>query len=492
MTKNIKHPASLWHTCTQFIKSRYCQTAAIGAIIFLAAFSIRLSVWQRNRVDIERVMTGVTMMYKSDAQALLKLDILSFLRGPAPPGNAEVLAHPPGYSILIAALFSAFGESGTALRFTQIISDAAAAVMIFLITLQCLPKGVAIISGALIALSPQLAYNSLLLLPDSLAVLPILVAIYFIIRGRTRPSLLSAIAAGALVGLSCWLRANALLLAPFLAVLILVIFKPSKRLHYAALLVVTAAVVIAPITLRNLLVFHQFLPLSLGSGVTLIEGIADYDKQMSFGLPATDIEVMEMEAKIYNRPDYASALYRPDGIERERARVAQGVAVIRSNPVWFLGVMLRRAASMLRCERVPSLSHVSSGYIPSTVNEASPIKKVLRALLSLARYFDLLLESLQKLFITVIMLPLIIVGVTLLVRARQGRTVVILLAIPVYYLCAQSPLHTEYRYVLVVYYFLYIFVAMTLYCVGSAISRSLRALVLRNVLSPSVSSVEGG
>jgi predicted membrane-bound mannosyltransferase len=80
----------------------------------------------------------------------------------------------------------------------------------------------------LVALSPQLAYNSLLLLPDSLAVLPILLAIYFIVRARKQSLVIYIIAAGGLIGLSCWLRANALLLAPFLSVLVFFVLSPRS------------------------------------------------------------------------------------------------------------------------------------------------------------------------------------------------------------------------------------------------------------------------
>jgi hypothetical protein len=44
---------------------------------------------------------------------------------------------------------------------------------------------------------------------------------------------------------------------------------------------------------------------------------------------------MEMEAKAHNQPAYAASLYNPDGIERERMRIARGMAVVQSHPVWF-------------------------------------------------------------------------------------------------------------------------------------------------------------
>src|SRR5207237_721184 len=123
--------------------------------------------------------------------------------------------HPPGYPILLAGIVKVFGDSDTAIEFVQMICDSAAAVVVALIVFELLPVTVAIIAGLLTALSPQFAYYSVLLLPDSLAVLPILLAVYFMIRARKRPRLLTVAIAGALVGLSCWFRANALLLAPF-------------------------------------------------------------------------------------------------------------------------------------------------------------------------------------------------------------------------------------------------------------------------------------
>src|SRR5207253_10895731 len=108
---------------------------------------------------------------------------------------------------------------------------------------------------------------------------------------------------------------------------------------------------VLPLTIRNAIVFHRFLPLSLGAGQTLLEGIADYDPQGRFGIPRTDVGIMKQEAEEFGRPNYYGTLFNPDGVERDRARLARGFAVIRSHPLWFSGVMVRRAVSMLRLER---------------------------------------------------------------------------------------------------------------------------------------------
>lgn len=64
------------------------------------------------------------------------------------------------------------------------------------------------------------------------------------------------------------------------------------------------------------------------------------------------------------------------------------------------------------------------------------------------------------------MLPLIGLGIILLAIAGRFRALVIILAVPAYYLCIQSAFHTEYRYILAIHYFLFILGAVTLYIAG--------------------------
>ena len=115
-----------------------------------------------------------------------------------------------------------------------------------------------------------------MLLPDTLAVLPLLAAVYLLVCARAGRGVLKALGAGLLIGLSCWLRANALLLAPFLALAAVpFLFKRGGRVRPALALVAGALLAVAPLTLRNAVVYGHFIPVSLGAGQTLVEGIAD-------------------------------------------------------------------------------------------------------------------------------------------------------------------------------------------------------------------------
>ena len=72
----------------------------------------------------------------------------------------------------------------------RFFSTVFAAVLLFLIILELFSLAPATIAGLFAALSPQLAWNSVLLLPDSLATFPILLAVFLLARSRKSRGLL--------------------------------------------------------------------------------------------------------------------------------------------------------------------------------------------------------------------------------------------------------------------------------------------------------------
>jgi hypothetical protein len=577
-----------------------------AGLIFLLAFGIRLLMWRDNRFVAREVQANIVISYQTAARYIAHGESLfdkdSSLTDP------EFLAHPPGYPLLLAGLFSLFSESDAVIQIAQIIADAVAAVIVFLIAGELLSNPVAFISGLLVALAPQFAYNSVMLLPDSLAVLPILLAIYCFVLACRAPRWWKIFACGALIGISCWLRANALLLSPFVAAAIWLLFPRTIGIRYAIAVIAATISVIAPITIRNFVVFNHVIPLSIGAGQTLLEGIGDYDPTNRFGIPRTDVGIIRLETAEFNRPEYSTTLFGPDGIQRDQSRIKCGMRVIGAHPFWFMSVMIRRAASMLRLERTPIIaanppvSHpianlqnlvwkesaidlVSRGTIgrqtkvvldeerqiaqiegdntkygeqliselipvepnidyvlriPVTMKfgrlniavtgeqnkelsgkfidmdetveqNAQPLKQVeipftsgsnrnirinvrnggesgaadirqaeiflLGATLHLwERTPRIIIRMIQKLFVTAVILPLVIVGFFALVWARQRHTVTVLLVVPTYYFCVQSALHTEYRYVMVIHYLLFILVSVAIYSLWITVAQLARKI----------------
>jgi hypothetical protein len=649
-------------------KSSRVKLSLICLVIFLSAVGVRLLHWQDQHVEIasgESSLSGVYLRYQKEARRILDEGRILFPREQPVDGDARLLAHPPGYSILLAALSRMGADGRSGLWVLQIVCDAAAAVVIFLIGLELLNLWMGIIAAILVGLSPHLAYYSLFLTPDSLAVLPILIAVYLLTKALRRPSVILVVAAGGLIGVSCWLAANAMLLAFFLSGVILLLFKRGKRLILAAALVSSTLLVIAPLTIRNLIVFDRFIPLSIQAGLSLVEGIGDYDKEGRFGMPDSDREARQKDAEWSGRADYGVSLWAPDGIDRDHIRLERGLAVVRSNPIWFLGVMARRAGFMLSyndsrarewplntasappVSREAGYGHAiltgdddfeiepeqsealvlngalisgtlavtgkkpaiasSAAELNNSVEVLSPHARVsledggnviriagdnseyadqfasavfsvrkntdyvlvipisllnggmalkvtsadlrtsvaiadltlatsksrtdykaavdpydraemktlkmpfasgarteLRivvsnnntgaaapsALLGAAEVFETgptpfswtgyvrpMLRSVQRKFTTGRMLMLIVTGIILLLLARQGRALVLLLVVPLYYLTLQSPLHTEYRYILAIHYFLFVIAAVTLGYFAAALVQASRWIV---------------
>jgi 4-amino-4-deoxy-L-arabinose transferase-like glycosyltransferase len=428
----------------------------IACLIFLSTLGVRLLVWQNKSVDAPLVQTRVTENYKHLAQLLQQNGLASFFDPLSTTSNPDLLGHPPGYPILLTLIYRLAGETDFGAQLFQMLCDSLAAVMIFLIAIELQPFAVGLIAAVMAAFAPQFSWNSILLLPDTLAGLPILLALYLITSARRRPRWSIILVAGSLIGVSCWFRANALGLAPFLALLMPAIFPRGLRVRMALALVGGACLTIAPLTIRNALVFGHFIPVSLGAGQTLLEGIADYDETRSLGLPETDTGLIQQEAEMHNRPEYALTLFGPNAIQRDRERLARGFAIIRAHPVWFFTVMVRRAGSMWRLERVPL---VSTANLPT----------------SWARYVFHALRSVQRLFITAIMLPLVLAGLIVLILRQQFGELICLLAVPLYYFCSQSILHTEYRYVLVIHFFLFVIAAVAIQRIVCVVRDSWRA-----------------
>jgi hypothetical protein len=135
------------------------------------------------------------------------------------PSDTGLLSRPPGYSILLAAIYRVVGRGFFAAQLVQNVLNALVPVLVFLLADTLVGRRSAIGAGLLAALLPQLAYYSALLTPDVVCAIPVLLALVLLVpvaRGR-RVSIVRAILAGAMLGLSVWLRPNLLLLGPTVA-----------------------------------------------------------------------------------------------------------------------------------------------------------------------------------------------------------------------------------------------------------------------------------
>jgi hypothetical protein len=78
------------------------------------------------------------------------------------------------------------------------------------------------------------------------------------------------------------------------------------------------------------------------------------------------------------------------------------------------------------------------------------------------RYVRAPLRFIQMLFKTAWTIPFLILGLSILAWRKQAEALLLLMAVPAYYLIVQSALHTERRYVYVIHYFFLVIVSVAL------------------------------
>ena len=141
------------------------------AAVFLVALGVRALHWQDSQHAF--IYEGMAVEYKMHALLLYEGDVTRFVRGDEWPLQASIIKHPPGYPLLLAAVYSVFGVNDTPVRALHIVLDAAAAVLVLLLALELFGSAaVAAIAGLLVAFSPQFAYHAIALVPDPLAARP--------------------------------------------------------------------------------------------------------------------------------------------------------------------------------------------------------------------------------------------------------------------------------------------------------------------------------
>src|SRR5262249_10311000 len=225
--------------------------------------------------------------------------------------DTSIMAFSPGYSLYVGVVYYLFGPNFFDVQLIQNLLCSLSPLLLFLIAGELISWRVGLVAGLLAGVNHAVAFYSNVILPDSLAPLPILLAAYLLVRARVHVpwsnpshSYFPFLAAGLALGLSVWLRPNSLLLGPF-ALGILILCRQRKRLiPPATAMVAVSFLVVSPITIRNYIMFRSFVPVWIGLGTVLWQGIGEASGGQ-FGAPQSDEELGAQEVEIYGNPHYA-------------------------------------------------------------------------------------------------------------------------------------------------------------------------------------------
>jgi hypothetical protein len=459
--------------------------AAALASVFALAFVVR-SLYAVDQAPSmyspEQTGTRMAQRYDDSAVAILAGDGILWPRV-RDKERTGLLSRPPGYALYLVAVYKTFGRSFFAAQLVQNALTSLCCVLLVLVTARLASWPIGVTAGFVAAVSPQLGYVSALVLPDALSALPLLAALLIVARAHPdgdAPWWTSAIA-GALVGAGVWLRPNVVLLPPFLSLAILLVSRKRARgLVHAVALSLAAVLVVIPITIRNYVVFGEFVPISINGGLTLWQGVADAGGR-EVGARRHDTLVAEEEAVRYDDPRYRDWWAEPDGIWRDNDRYRRALEVIRANPGRYARVMLGRMGDMLNyasaeaplvLDQAPTLPELQPTLARREAAPRTPRGEArLLAPGRAAAPLRPLVAALQTV-LGVVLLPLVIVG-TLALAWRDWRRALLLLAVSLYYLLSESPFIYEWRVVAPMHYGLFAAAAASIVALP-AVARSVR------------------
>lgn len=441
---------------------------AAGGLVFILALLVR-GLYLADGVAVlyttEQDGTRMARRYDETALSILAGDGILFPRV-WDASRTGLASRPPGYPLFLAAVYSTLGRSFPLVASVQDVLTSLAVLAVFAFARRQYGMSAGLIAGLLAAVSPHLAATANLILADAIAALPLLAAFWVALPALSsgsspRGQAMRFTAMGALIGMGIWLRPNVLLLGPFTALVLFMVLGPSRRsLFLSGLVALVPLLVVAPITLRNWLVFGEFVPVSINGGITLWQGVADAGGR-EYGARIWDKQVMAEEAERYGRPDYLLWWAEPDGIARDHDRYRRATEVIKARPLWYLRAMVRRMGLMASFSDGPRELQTADAVLKPDATvvplfEAPGLDARIdeAAFARTAGLASILRDPLRLVHRAWFLVPLLCwIGVVMSFR-DSPRATTLWLIVPLYYFLFESPFFYEWRVAVPMQYFL--------------------------------------
>lgn len=415
--------------------------------LLLITISVRVLTLQFMRAYLhDPAWFQVGSYAKFDRQARDILDGRQRLFWIDDPARTDLVQYPPAYPAFVALVYKVTGDrSAYTMQIVVWCLDLILSLLLIGgITFSAFGLRTAIASGFLLGFSALFALYAAFPSADVPTTWFVLGGNWLLVLALKRKDVWLALAAGVTLGIACWLRVNPLYLCLFWAIALFVVVRGMRwlKVKLAAAVLAGTVIVIAPIVIRNYLVFPDFTPTGGTIGVNLWEGLGETQLGRQHGFRVNDDELVEGERVQMGRPgDTSIELQYPDGIRRDKERTRKSLEFIRQRPIWFLGSMPGRMWGMLKVAGDPvpysgisGINVTSLKCLPEHWQGGVPAfaVNVLGVIQSVVRY---------------LFLPLAALGIYAGMRS-DWRMSWLLLATVLYYLVPGTVGHTEIRYVL--------------------------------------------
>jgi 4-amino-4-deoxy-L-arabinose transferase-like glycosyltransferase len=347
---------------------------------------------------------------------------------------------PPAYSYLIAGFQFIFGDSLVLFTIFQIFLLSLFIVFFYYAINDIFPKIAKLATFLLIFFLPLIRL-SIFKEPGMIVGPLIFISIYYLYKRKYLVS-------GLLLGLSILFREDAILVLPLILIYIVLERLVTKNIKQTravifglVLFIIGFLLVLSPWLIRNYEVYDKFPYISIPkAGLSLVAGIGEYDTQNRFGFPFYDQDQIKSEG-------YDSWFPNPD--ERDKIRVEKAKNVILKNPIWYVGVMIKR---------IPQLTYFinAGGDNPLILI----IKSFLYGTASFKQLFNQIIHNLSVLWFTILAFIQISIyylffffGLFYLGKIKEWKLVFLFCLVPFAYLLNISH-HVEPRYFMPALYFI--------------------------------------
>ncbi|MGB9586749.1 MAG: glycosyltransferase family 39 protein [Armatimonadota bacterium] len=401
-------------------------------VVLVVAFAVRLSFVMF--YPGSNWYGGISNMYLDVASNALHGKGFSVLVDASPLGRntpewvyTPFIQRPLAYPVFIALILFLFGRTSfMVVQIVQAFLGALNVLLVYSIAKRFLSLNLALASSWVVALWPVTARFEVALLPESVVSFFVLGGALFLLRGVEDRHIADFIISGVFYGFSILFRPDNIILPIILAGALLFQLGFKGGLKRGIIFLVVTGALLIPQTIRNYNVTGGYiLPLGIGSGISLWEGISQFGER--YGTVYSDVKTAEVEG--YRYWDY------PNGVERDRKRFNQAIKIIKEHPFWYAGVMLRR---------IPVLFTITTGMFSLGPGYA------INSFTDLVQYFRQypLACSLNMLIVFLQYLVVLFGAIGMWISRSYWKATLPLVMIFWYYVFVHIPTNAEVRYFL--------------------------------------------
>jgi len=256
------------------LNSNRTRNKQLLALILVAAILIRIPI-ALLMGDQVTVLPGIQDQVSYDALAHSLLDGRGYnfteYWYPFTPANTPTAHWSFLYPLYLAGIYALTGYHPLVARLVQaVVGGALICFLVYLIGRRVADEVTGLVGAALAAVYGYFIYYNVALMTETFFIVLVLLTLYLSIELKENPTPLRWISLGFSLGLAGLLRQTVLLFVPFLLFwLFLELRTRGIRWWYFAFPVAIIVLMIAPWTIRNYLVYREFLLLNSNAGYAL-------------------------------------------------------------------------------------------------------------------------------------------------------------------------------------------------------------------------------